>query len=75
MTVLLPSEAGVKRNTYITSNTSVELNLSDSLPHGEGISVSLQILEDEAGKDSLIKMLEVVYAVTTEHCAFSVIVM
>ena len=72
MTVLLPSETGVKTNTYITSNTSIELSLSDSLPLGEGISVSLQILEDEAGKDSLIKMLEVVYAVTTVHCALIV---
>ena len=63
MTVLLPSETGVQRNTYFTSNTSIELSLSDSLPHGEGISVSLQILEDEAGK-GLDQDTRSMYAVT-----------
>ena len=59
VTVFL-SSPGVRPYTHITSLTS--LNIAEeanvSFPQAEGITVSLQILEEEAGKSSMVKILK-----------------
>ena len=69
VTVTLPSANGTERHTFISNETRMDLNVS--LPYDEGIGVSLQILEYEAGKASLIKILN---ACCDLHCAICILV-